>query len=78
MYDTVSVKTTAAFYVHPVCDRTCRNGHGPPSQTAGGCQFSSIKLQKLENPFALCPLHSLSTVEGHVPRAPAPLQHGVK
>ena len=35
------------------------------SQTAGGCQFSSIKLQKLENPFALCTLPGV--------RSPVPL-----
>ena len=42
------------------------------SQTAGGCQFSSIKLQKLENPFALC---TLPGVRSPVPLA-LPLKSG--
>ena len=45
---------------------------GPPSQRVGGCQFSFIKLQKLENPFALC---TLPGVRSPVPLA-LPLKSG--
>ena len=62
---------------------------GPPSQTVRGCQFSSTKLQKLENPFALCTLPGMQspgalavTLKSGGARAPpgymapAPLQLG--
>ena len=56
---------------------------GPPSQTVGWCQFSSIKLQKLQNPFALQACEALAvTLKSGGARAPpeymapAPLQLG--
>ena len=62
---------------------------GPPSQTVDECQFSSTKLQKLENPFALCTLPGMQspgalavTLKSGGARAPpgymapAPLQLG--